>query len=129
MNHERISTPGSPTGDSTNDSIRSFEGLRSRYQAFLERQKAPVSLNKGARFNQGAVNFVIFCALFAAILTVFGIGLSWYARGSQNVKDAQTGKAAGAEKSAVRLPAQPAGPAGHAELKPQPSLKKELDGR
>lgn len=118
MNQERLSTPSRP-----------FAGLRSRYHAFLEKHKEPASPTKGARFGQGAINFVIFCALFVAILTVFGFGLSWYSGGSRRVNDAQSGKAAGVEASASMLPAQPAGPAGHADIRSQPADGKKTDGK
>ncbi|MGE0131794.1 MAG: hypothetical protein AB7U82_27230 [Blastocatellales bacterium] len=117
MNQERISTPTKP-----------FGGLRSRYHAYLEKHKEPVSPARGARFGQGAINFVIFCSLLVAILTVFGIGLSWFG-GSRKVADAQSSQSAGAEASASALPSQPAGPAGHAEVRSQSAPSKKTDGK
>lgn len=118
MNQERISTPGRP-----------FDGLRSRYHAFLEKHKEPANPTKSARLGQGAINFAIFCALFVAILTAFGIGLSWFGGGAQKVADAQPNKAASSEASASMLPAQPAGPAGHAEVRSQSAANKKTDGK
>jgi len=118
MNQECVSTSGKPAGD-----------LRSRYHAFLEKRKEPASPSKSKRFGQGAVNFVIFCALLAAILTVCGIGLSWFGGGSQKGADAQSSKSAVTETSASALPAQPAGPAGHAEVRSQSEANKKTDGK
>lgn len=118
MNQERISTPGRP-----------FDGLRSRYHAFLEKHKEPASPTKGARFGQGAISFAIFCALLVAILTAFGIGLSWLGGGSQKIPDAQSSKSASAEATANALLAQPAGPAGHAEVRLQSAASKKTDGK
>lgn len=122
MNQERISTPGRPSN-----------GLRSRYHAFLEKHKEPASPSKGARFGQGAINFVIFCALFVVILTVFGIGLSWFGGGPQKGAGEQVnqsaGKSAMIETPAGIPPAQPAGPAGHAEVRLQSAANQKTDGK
>ncbi len=126
MNQERISTSTGTLG-------RPFNGLRSRYHAFLEKHKEPASPTRGARFGQGAINFVIFCALFVAILTVFGIGLSWFGGGPQKGAGDQLNppadKSAMADTSAGMPPAQPAGPAGHAEVRLQSAANKKADGK
>ena len=80
------SSAGVPNGDNnggravaaSENSARSFRGLRSRYHAFLEIPRERESLSKGARLGQGAINVAIFCVLVVVILTAFGIGLSWF---------------------------------------------------
>ena len=143
MNPERESTSISHTGGSTGNPARSFGGIRSRYHAFLEKHKEPASPSKGARFGQGMLSFAIFSVLFVAILTVFGIGLSWFSGGSQKGKDdpltqsaaqsadQSSSKPADAEASAGLAPAQPqpAGPAGHAEVRSQSATKKDAGGK
>ncbi|MCG3161432.1 MAG: hypothetical protein JMDDDDMK_02615 [Acidobacteria bacterium] len=118
MNQERISTPGRP-----------LSGLRSRYHAFLEKHKEPASPSKGARFGQGLRSFAIFSVLFVAILTVFGVGLSWFGADSKKNAGSQSDKAAMTETSASALPAQPAGPAGHADIRSQTADGKKTDGK
>ena len=120
-------TPDQPTG--------LFGALRSRYQVFIENYREPANPGERAWFSQKAVNFLIFCALFVAILTVFGIGLSWFNGGSRKGDESQINtpatKSASAEAPAAlpAAPAQPAGPAGHAEVRPQSSSEKKTDGK
>lgn len=127
MKQERVSTSTNTTGNST----RSLESLRSRYHAFLEKRKSPKPPSRFARFGQGLLSFAIFFGLFVAILTVFGLGLSWYSRADSQKGEAASGKPAITEASASMLPApsQPAGPAGHAEVKAEPATKKKTDGK
>src|SRR5262245_17209655 len=126
----------SSTGEKTPDNLPGFFGaLRSRYQVFIENYREPSSSGEGARLGQKAINFAIFCALFIAILTVFGIGLSWFNAGSQKVTGSQetppATKSAGVEAPAASqsAPAQPAGPAGHAEVRAQSASEKKTDGK
>lgn len=123
MNQERVSAPANTT--------RSFEGLRSRYHAFLEKRKLPRPPSGLAQFGQGLSNLAIFFGLFVAILTVFGLGLSWYSRADSQKSEATSGKSAdaGVSASAAPTPSQPAGPAGHADVKPQSPSKKKTDGK
>jgi hypothetical protein len=112
-----------------------FGALRTRYHVFIENYREPAYPGERARFGQKAINFAIFCALFIAILTVFGVGLSWFNAGSQTSDDTQVNppdtKSASAEAPTPLppAPAQPAGPAGHAELRPQSASEKKTDGK
>jgi hypothetical protein len=107
-----------------------FEALRSRYHVFIENYREPSSPGERTRFGQKAINFAIFCALFIAILTVFGVGLSWFNGGAQKGDDSQVNAPATKSASAEAptplppAPAQPAGPAGHAEVRPQSASEK-----
>jgi hypothetical protein len=129
MNQERISTSTGSTGES----IRSFGSLRSRYHAFLEKRKEQTSPSKSARFGQGLASVAIFSGLFVVILTVFGIGLSWFSRGWQKETSDQSNtpatKSVMIERSAGIPPAQPAGPAGHAEVRSQSPANKKTDDK
>src|SRR5262245_51319437 len=75
---------------------RSFGGLRSRYNAFLEKHTEVESPSEGSRLGQEAINIAIFCALVVVILTAIGIGLSWFG-GSQKEAPVQSGKSDGTE--------------------------------
>ncbi len=123
MNQERTST--------SNHSAKSLAnlagGYRARYRAFLEQNKLPHPTQGASPFGQGLVNLAIFFALFVAILTVFGLGISWLNRpepasAEQSMPSNQppvTGASAGL------LPSPPAQPAGHAEVRPQPESGKK----
>ncbi len=113
MNQERVSA-------STNSST-SPGGHRSHYQALLAERRLPESLSRVSRFGQGLLDFTICFALFVAILTVFGQGLSWLDRAERSRQGAaaQPGGSSIAGASASMLPAPPAQPAGHAELPSQ----------
>jgi len=72
---------GNSDGDSTAGSPGGLASYRARYQAFLNQQsQRGQRRTSGAasllRFMQGLVSFAIFIALFLAILTLFGFGLS-----------------------------------------------------
>jgi len=133
MNLEHESTSIS---DKTPDHLPGFFGaLRSRYHVFIENYRDPSNPNERARPGQKAINFALFCALFIAILTVFGIGLSWFNGGPQRKDDSQVTapatKSTKAEAPAAlpSAPAHPAGPAGHAEVRPQSASEKKADGK
>ena len=121
--------------EATENSTGWLGALRSRYRSFTENYKEPEFPGDRAWLGRKVVNLVIFCALLIAILTVFGIGLDWFSGGSHKAADAQinqpASKSAPAETpSALPLtPAQPAGPAGHAEMKPQSAPPKKTDGK
>lgn len=77
--------PGNSDGDSAAsvqaDSPKGFASYRARYQAFLNQQshrseKRLRGQTSIFRYAQGLVSFAIFIALFLAILTLFGFGLS-----------------------------------------------------
>jgi hypothetical protein len=123
MNQERVST-------STNFS-KSLGGYRARYKAFLEERKLPKPSGKVTRFGQGLISFAIFFALFVAILTVFGLGLSWLNRAGspQPGEVTQSSQPSVTGASAGMLPSPPAQPAGHAEVKSQSATKKKTDGK
>ncbi len=123
MNQERVSTPVNTSG--------SPGGYRSRYLAFLEKRKLPKSPSRLTRFGQWMLSFAIFFALFVAILTVFGFGLSWFSRGgnAQKGNAVQSSKPAITGASAGMLPSPPAQPAGHAEVKSESAAKKKTDGK
>src|SRR5262245_27919162 len=113
LEHESMSV-----GEKTPDNIPGFFGaLRSRYHVFIENYREPSSPGERSRIGQKAINFAIFCLLFIAILTVFGVGLSWFNGGSQKVDDSQANppatKSASAQAPAAlpAAPVQPAGPA------------------
>lgn len=66
---------------SSADSHGAFASYRSRYQEFLNQQSQWNQRRSGGtvslfRFAQGLFSFAIFIALFLAILTLFGFGLS-----------------------------------------------------
>src|SRR5262245_8544370 len=147
MNPEPESTPISQTGEANDNSPGSLGSLPSRHLTFLEELKEPASPDENARLGQRAFNFVLYCALVVAILTVFGIGLSRVGGGSQKGKDVHysqsvsqpanqsapqsANKSEGAEASPGLAPAlaQPAGPAGHAEVRLQSEPGKKTDGK
>src|SRR5689334_9594652 len=58
----------------------SLASYRARYQAFLNQQSQRSQRRVGpsalVRLAQGVINFAIFVALFLAILTLFGFGLT-----------------------------------------------------
>ena len=80
--------PDNSTGDSSAnakpagvaDPAGSGASYRARYQAFLNQQSQRIPRRAGPNavvgFVRGAINFAIFVALFLAILTLFGFGLS-----------------------------------------------------
>lgn len=94
MNSRYLSIlPDNSTGDSTADaksagaapaSTENDAGAgasyRARYQAFLNQQSQRSPRRTGPSavigFVRGSINFAIFVALFLAILTLFGFGLS-----------------------------------------------------
>jgi hypothetical protein len=133
MNLEHEST--SIRDKTPDNSAGLFGALRIRYHVFIENYREPVYPGERARFGQKAINLAIFCALFIAILTVFGVGLSWFNGDSEKVDDSQVNppvtKSASAEAPAASpsAPAQPAGPAGHAEVRPQSTSEKKTDGK
>src|SRR5262245_57187143 len=155
MNPEPESTTISQTGEAPDNSTRSLDTSRSRELTFLEEFKAPASQGEDARSGQRAFNFALYCALVVAVLTVFGIGLSRVGGGSQKGKDdhisqsanqpvsqsasqsatplapQSANKSAGAEASTGLAPtlAQPAGPAGHAEVRLQSEPGKKTDSK
>ncbi len=122
MNQERVSIP--------TDSTVSLGGYRSRYRAFLDQAKLPKPPSNLVRLGRGLLSFAIFITLFVAILTVFGLGLSWFSRGSlQKSGAAKPGNSPMAGASASMLPSPPAQPAGHAEVRPQSAAKKKTNGK
>jgi hypothetical protein len=93
MNSRHLSIlPDDAAGDSTADAGAdsganfgtnlggSLASYRARYQAFLNQQSQRSQRRVGpsavVRLVQGVINFAIFVALFLAILTLFGFGLS-----------------------------------------------------
>lgn len=131
LEHESMST-----SEETPDNLPGFFGaLRSRYHVFIENYREPSIPGERSRIGQKAINFAIFCLLFIAILTVFGVGLSWFNSGSQKVDGNQINqpatKSASAQTPAAlpAAPAQPAGPAGHAEVRQQSEPGKKMDGK
>ena len=86
MNSRHLSIlPDDSAGDSTADSHTTDLGgglasYRARYQAFLNQQSQRSLRRNGpgplSRAISGLISFVIFVALFLAILTLFGFGLS-----------------------------------------------------
>jgi hypothetical protein len=76
-------------GPATEKPVRSFRGLRSRYDAFLEKpeEKEPGQITPSgtSRLSQSAINLVIFCALVVVILTAFGVGFAWFGGASKAV--------------------------------------------
>jgi len=93
MNSRPLSIlPDDTAGDSTADTGAnpsanfgtnlggSLASYRARYQAFLNQQSQRSQRRVGpsvlVRFVQGVINFAIFVALFLAILTLFGFGLT-----------------------------------------------------
>ena len=70
------------TSDNSWETPSKLGGYRSRYYAFLEQKanKPSVRLQKLTRFGQGLTSVAIFIALFVGILTLFGVGLSWYSQ-------------------------------------------------
>ena|SRR5215510_506775 len=112
-----------------------FGALYSRLRSFIEKYREPVSPGERALFGRKAANFVIFCALFVAVLTVFVVSLLWFDGGSHKAADAQINqpasksKAAETQASPPLAPAQPAGPAGHAEVRPQSAPATKTDSK
>ena len=93
MNSRPLSIlPDDSAGDSTADAGAdsganfgtnlggSLASYRARYQAFLNQQSQRSQRRVGpsavVRLVQGVINFAIFVALFLAILTLFGFGLT-----------------------------------------------------
>ncbi len=72
---------GNSAAESPGDTPKGFASYRARYQEFLN-QQSQKSLRRTSgptnllRFVQGLFSFAIFVALFLAILTLFGFGLS-----------------------------------------------------
>src|SRR5262245_43444432 len=117
LEHESMST-----GEKTPETLPEFfAAFRPPYPVFIENYREPSIPEERSRIGQKAINFAIFCLLFIAILTVFGVGLSWFNGGSQKVDDSRVNPPATKSASAQApealpaAPAQPAGPAGHAE--------------
>ncbi len=120
-------------------------------QAFLEELQEPAIPGKSSRFSRAALNFLLFCVVIVAIVTVCGIGLTWFGVGAQRGAGGQlnqpapkpvgqmengadnppAGKSRGAESSNVLAPApvQPAGPAGHADIRSQTAEGKKAGGK
>ncbi|MGE0884948.1 MAG: hypothetical protein AB7P14_15485 [Blastocatellales bacterium] len=86
MKSQHISIlPGNSDGNSAAkspaDSQGAFANYRARYQEFLNQQSQRSQRRSNGttslfRFAQGLFSFAIFVALFLAILTLFGFGLS-----------------------------------------------------
>ncbi len=122
MNHWRNTT------DSLAEGTSKLRGYRSRYQAFLQ-QKTPAAqihnqIQKISHFAQGVMSLATFVALFIAILTIFGMGLSWYSRShspvgavSQSGESPEAGDASAAGATASLSPTPTAEPAGRADVK------------
>ena len=118
MNHWRN------TSESLSESTSKLRGYRSRYQAFLQQKtQKPAAqiqhqIEKISNFGQGVMSVATFVALFIAILTIFGMGLSWYSRNYLPVGAVSpSGESAAAGASANPLPAPPAEPSGRAGAK------------
>lgn len=111
MNQLRI------TSDDSWENSSKLEGYRSRYYAFLQQKtnNPSVQIQKLRHFGQGVMSIVIFMVLFIAILTLFGMGLSWYSQANLPKSEAtQQNQATVSGASADELPStagQQAGPA------------------
>lgn len=108
MNSQQTSTL-SGGADNSGDGLASFGA---RYQAFLNQQPQKIQhrtsgLSGGAFLIRGLVNLAIFLALFLAILTLVGFGLSRLSGTSGDAQDnvSVTGKQAGT--SLAETPASP----------------------
>lgn len=124
MNHWRN------TSDSLAEGTSKLRGYRSRYQAFLQQktQKPAAQIHnqiqKISNFGQGVMSVATFVGLFIAILTIFGMGLSWYSRNhapvgavSQSGESPEAGDAGAASALAERSPTPTAEPTGRADVK------------
>src|SRR5262245_50816417 len=122
--------------DEAHDNSTGWSGaLGSRLRSLIEKYREPLSPGEGALSDRKAANFVIFCALFVAIIIVLGVGLLWFDGGSHKAADAQINQPASKSKAAETqtppplAPAQPAGPAGHAEVRPQSAPATKTDSK
>jgi len=78
--------PESTSISSPDDSTGWFGGLRSRYHAFLEKQKERTSLSRRARLGQGTLRLATFSVLVIVILAVSWVGMSLFGGGPQKAK-------------------------------------------
>ena len=114
MNQWRI------TSDNSLENSSRLGGYRSRYYAFLQQKsnKPSAQLQKLTQFGRGVMSIAIFIALFIVILTLFGIGLSWYNRINLPQNDGPApNEQAISGASANLLPPPPALPAGQADAR------------